>query len=71
MATVATVLEVKQRYYDLTAQSRAKDNKDGSLIPKMEALQDDIENIPDYVTSLNIDNNPINRIVNIQLFKFQ
>jgi enamine deaminase RidA (YjgF/YER057c/UK114 family) len=48
MATVATVLEVKQRYYDLTAQSRAKDNKDGSLIPKMEALQDDIENIPDY-----------------------
>lgn len=45
---MATVLEVKQRYYDLTAQSRAKDNKDVSLIPKMEALQNDIEDIPDY-----------------------
>lgn len=46
---MATVLEVRQRYYDLTAQSRAKDNKDASLIPKMEALQDDIESIPNYV----------------------
>jgi hypothetical protein len=45
---MATVSEIEQRYYDLIAQSRAKDNKDASLIPKMEALQDDIEGIPDY-----------------------
>lgn len=47
---MATVLEVKQRYYDLTAQSRAKDNKDTTLIPKMEQLISDIEGIPDYTT---------------------
>lgn len=47
---MATVSEVKQRYYALTEQSRAAGNKDKTLIPKMEQLQDDIESIPDYAT---------------------